>query len=161
VDSVLRLARIGAERPVRVRWKHQLPSNVSLVVRPDGNFEIIQRHGLIALSTSGICGPYRAQQPTTSYPPAEAIPSQYSASIYPNKQTHSDPMGPSTVESTYTLAEDPMIWFSGGQYHVLYDYPDDRVGYHLTSSDGIHNWTDQGWWRQRCRRRGTRCRRRW
>ncbi len=119
-------------------------SNVSLVVRPDGNFEITQRHGLLALSTSGICGPYKAQQPTTTYPSNEAIPSQYSASIYPNRQKHSDPMAPSTVESTYTDAEDPVIWFSGGQYHVLYDYPSDRVGYHLTSTDGIHNWTDQG-----------------
>ena len=119
-------------------------SNVSLVVRPDGNFEITQRHGLIALSTSGICGPYKAQQPTNTYPASEAIPSQYSASIYPNRQKHSDPMGPSTVESTYTVAEDPVIWYSGGQYHVLYDYPGDRVGYHLTSTDGIHNWTDQG-----------------
>ena len=119
-------------------------SNVSLVVRPDGNFEITQRHGLLALSSSGICGPYKAQQPTTTYPSNEAIPSQYSASIYPNRTKHSDPMGPSTVESTYTVAEDPVIWFSGGQYHVLYDYPGDRVGYHLTSSDGIHNWTDQG-----------------
>ena len=119
-------------------------SNVSLVVRPDGNFEITQRHGLIALSTSGICGPYKAQQPTNTYPSNEAIPSQYSASIFPNKQKHSDPMGPSSVESTYSLAEDPVIWFSGGKYHVLYDYPDDRVGYHLTSTDGIHNWTDEG-----------------
>src|SRR4051812_8101987 len=119
-------------------------SNVSLVVRPDGNFEITQRHGLLALSTSGICGPYKAQQPTTTYPSNEAIPSQYSASIYPNRTKHSDPMAPSTVESTYTVAEDPVIWFSGGQYHVLYDYPGDRVGYHLTSTDGIHNWTDQG-----------------
>jgi hypothetical protein len=119
-------------------------SNVSLVVRPDGNFEITQRHGLLALSTNGICGPYKAQQPTNTYPSNEAIPSQYSASIFPNKQKHSDPMGPSTVESTYSLAEDPVIWFSGGQYHVLYDYPDDRVGYHLTSTDGIHNWTDEG-----------------
>lgn len=119
-------------------------SNVSLVVRPDGNFEIIQRHGLIALSTSGICGPYKAQQPTTTYPSSEAIPSQYSASIYPNKQKHADPMAPSTVEATYIVAEDPVIWFSGGQYHVLYDYPGDRVGYHLTSLDGIHDWTDQG-----------------
>ena len=119
-------------------------SNVSLVVRPDGNFEITQRHGLIALSSSGICGPYKAQQPTNTYPSGEAIPSQYSASIYPNRQKHSDPMGPSTVESTYTVAEDPVIWYSGGQYHVLYDYPGDRVGYHLTSTDGIHNWTDQG-----------------
>ena len=42
------------------------------------------------------------------------------------------------------LAEDPVIWYSGGQYHVLYDYPDDRVGYHLTSVDGVHNWTDGG-----------------
>lgn len=119
-------------------------SNVSLVVRPDGNFEITQRHGLIALSTTGICGSYKAQQPTNTYPSSEAIPSQNNASIYPNRQKHTDPMGPSTVESTYTLAEDPVIWFSGGQYHVLYDYPDDRVGYHLTSTDGIHNWTDQG-----------------
>ena len=119
-------------------------SNVSLVVRPDGNFEITQRHGLLALSTTGICGPYKAQQPTNTYPSNEAIPSQYSASIYPNRQKHSDPMAPSTVESTYTVAEDPVIWFSGGQYHVLYDYPGDRVGYHLTSTDGIHNWTDQG-----------------
>jgi hypothetical protein len=119
-------------------------SNVSLVVRPDKNFEITQRHGLIALSTNGICGPYTAQQPTNTYPSSEAIPAASSASIYPNRQKHSDPNGPSTVESTYTLAEDPVIWFSGGQYHVLYDYPDDRVGYHLTSSDGIHDWTDQG-----------------
>jgi hypothetical protein len=119
-------------------------SNVSLVVRPDGDFEIIQRHGLIALSTSGICGPYKAQQPTNTYPSSESIPAQYSASIYPNRQKHLDSMAPSTVESTYTLAEDPVIWFSGGQYHVLYDYPDDRVGYYLSSSDGIHSWTDQG-----------------
>ena len=121
-------------------------SNVSLVVRPDGNFEIIQRHGLIALSTAGICGPYKAQQPTNTYPSSEAIPAANSASIYPNRTKHTtaDHYAPSTVESTYTLAEDPVIWYSGGKYHVLYDYPDDRVGYHLTSVDGIHNWTDEG-----------------
>jgi len=119
-------------------------SNVSLVARPDGNFEIIQRHGLIALSTSGVCGPYKAQQPTNTYPSAEAVPSASSASIYPNKKTHSDPLGPSTAEGTYTLAEDPVIWYSGERYNVLYDYPDDRVGYLLSSTDGIHNWTDQG-----------------
>jgi len=121
-------------------------SNVSLVVRPDGNFEIIQRHGLIALSTTGICGPYKAQQPTNTYPSSEAIPSASAASIYPNrtKHTSADSYAPSSVESTYTLAEDPVIWYSGGQYHVLYDYPDDRVGYHLTSVDGVHDWTDAG-----------------
>ena len=42
------------------------------------------------------------------------------------------------------LAEDPLSGTAAGLYHVLYDYPDDRVGYHLTSRDGIHDWTDQG-----------------
>jgi hypothetical protein len=101
-------------------------------------------HGLIAVSTSGVCGPYTTQQPTNVYPSSEAIPAANAASIYPNRQKHLDSQGPSTVESTYTLAEDPVIWFSGGQYHVLYDYPDDRVGYHLTSTDGVHDWTDRG-----------------
>jgi hypothetical protein len=119
-------------------------SNVSLVARPDGDFEIIQRHGLIALSTVGVCGPYDAQQPTNAYPSNEAIPSASAASIYPNRQKHLDSLAPATVESTYSLAEDPVIWFSGGFYHVLYDYPDDRVGYLLTSTDGIHDWTDRG-----------------
>jgi MYXO-CTERM domain-containing protein len=122
-----------------------MDSNVSLVVRLDGNFEVIQRHGVIALSTAGICGPYKVQQPSNTYPSNQQPPSGL-PSIYPNRQKHTsdDSYAPSTVESTYVLAEDPVIWYSGGQYHVLYDYPDDRVGYHLTSTDGIHNWTDQG-----------------
>jgi MYXO-CTERM domain-containing protein len=122
-----------------------MDSNVSLVVRLDGNFEVIQRHGVIALSTTGICGPYKVQQPSNTYPSNQQPPSGL-PSIYPNRQKHTsdDSYAPSTVESTYVLAEDPVIWYSGGQYHVLYDYPDDRVGYHLTSTDGIHNWTDQG-----------------
>ncbi len=120
-----------------------LDSNVSMVARPDGKFEIVQRHGLIAVA-SAICGPYVMQTPTNTYP-SNQQPSI--ASIYPNRSKHSsaDPYAPSTVESTYSLAEDPVIWYSGGQYHVLYDYPDDRVGYHLTSVDGVHDWTDGGY----------------
>jgi hypothetical protein len=64
--------------------------------------------------------------------------------IYPYRKAHLDSMAPSSVEDTCINPEDPVIWYSGGQYHVLYDYPNDRVGYHLTSPDGIHNWTDQG-----------------
>jgi hypothetical protein len=122
-----------------------MDSNVSLVVRPDGNFEVIQRHGVLALSTTGICGPYKVQQSSNTYPSNQQPPSGL-PSIYPNRQKHAsdDTYAPSSLESTYVLAEDPVIWYSGGQYHVLYDYPDDRVGYHLTSTDGIHNWTDQG-----------------
>jgi hypothetical protein len=119
-----------------------LDSNVSLVARADGKFEIVQRHGLIGLAST-ICGPYLLQTPTNTYPSNQQ---PTIASIYPNRTRHSsaDPSAPATVESTYGLAEDPVIWYSGGQYHVLYDYPDDRVGYHLTSVDGIRNWTDGG-----------------
>jgi hypothetical protein len=122
-----------------------LESNVSLVVRPDGNFQIIQRHGIIALSTTGILGPYKVQRPTTTYAAAEKPPANF-PTVYPvrGKHTTADPYAPSTVENMATFAEDPLIWYSGGQYHVVYDYPDDKVGYHLTSPDGIHDWTDQG-----------------
>lgn len=119
-------------------------SNVSIVVRPDGNFESIQRHGLIALSTTGVCGPYKAQQPTNTYPSEMAVPAASKASVFPNRQKHLDPLAPSRVEATYIVAEDPVIWHSGGLYHVMYGYPGDRVGYHLTSVDGITNWTDRG-----------------
>jgi hypothetical protein len=130
---------------VRLSGDTHIESNVSLVVRPDGNFEIIQRHGIIALSTTGIMGPYKVQKPTLKYSAAET-PAASLPSIFPNRQKHTtaDPNAPKTVENTATYAEDPLIWYSGGLYHVVYDYPDDRVGYHLSSPDGIHNWEDRG-----------------
>ena len=85
------------------------------------------------------------QRPTTKYSVAETPPANF-PTVYPVRQKHTtaDPYAPSTVENMATYAEDPLIWYSGGQYHVVYDYPDDKVGYHLTSPDGIHDWTDQG-----------------
>jgi len=120
-----------------------LESNISFVVRPDGNYEIIQRHGIIAISTTGLLGPYKVQQPTTTYASGQTPPSNL-ATIYPNRPKHLSSLAPQTPESVYVYAEDPIIWYSGGQYHVIYNYPDDRVAYHLTSPDGIHGWIDQG-----------------
>jgi hypothetical protein len=120
-----------------------LESNISFVVRPDGNYEIIQRHGIIAISTTGLLGPFKVQQPTTTYASGQTPPSNL-ATIYPNRPKHLSSLAPQSPESVYVYAEDPIIWYSGGQYHVIYDYPDDRVAYHLTSPDGIHGWTDQG-----------------
>ncbi len=125
-----------------------LDSNVSIVARPDGQFEIVQRRGMIGLA-SNVCGPYKLQQPTNTYPSDQQPPADI-PSIYPDRKKHTDPLvgtpngPPATPQPTYTWAEDPVIWFSGGKYHVLYDYPIDRVGYHLTSLDGIQNWTDEG-----------------
>ena len=42
-------------------------ANLSLVVRPDGNFLIAPRFGAMLLSTGGITGPYKVQGPSV-YP---------------------------------------------------------------------------------------------
>jgi hypothetical protein len=40
--------------------------------------------------------------------------------------------------------EDPVIWFSGGRYHLVVNNWSERKAYHLTSTDGISNWTYRG-----------------
>ena len=45
----------------------RLGSNMSIMVRPDGNFEIVQRSGLVLISTNGVMGPYAVQGPS-AYP---------------------------------------------------------------------------------------------
>ncbi|HLP01699.1 MAG TPA: glycoside hydrolase family protein [Opitutaceae bacterium] len=89
------------------------PSNWSIVARPEGGFLIVTRHGLILLSTGGIMGPYKVQGKT----------------IYPDL--------PGLDLDT---AEDPVIWYSGGRYHIVVNWWNARKAYHLTSTDGIHDW---------------------
>jgi MYXO-CTERM domain-containing protein len=110
-------------------------SNVSLTVRHDGRFQIVQRHGLIAIADT-LCGPYEMQKPTWTYPAAN-LPTI--DSIYPRRTSI-----PGVQNPTYAWEEDPHIWISGGVYHVLYAGSGDRVGYHLYSPDGINDWTDNG-----------------
>src|SRR5262245_16360893 len=111
-------------------------SNVSIVARADGKFEIVQRHGFIAIADT-LCGPYRMQKPTWTYPQAN-LPNV--DSIYPKRTSI-----PGVTNPTYGWEEDPHIWYSAGTYHVIYSGSQDRVGYHLYSSDGITNWKDNGY----------------
>jgi hypothetical protein len=95
-----------------------LSSNMSIMVRPDGNFEIVQRSGLVLISTNGVMGPYAVQGP----------------SVYPR-----------TIDGQPVRnLEDPVVWFSGGLYHIVVNSWSARKAYHLTSTDGIHNWTLRG-----------------
>ena len=111
-------------------------SNVSLVARADGKFEIVQRHGFIAIANT-ICGPYLMQKPTWTYPQAN-LPNV--DSIYPNRTSI-----PGVTNPTYGWEEDPHIWYSGGVYHVIYSGSEDRVGWHVYSTDGLTNWKDGGY----------------
>jgi hypothetical protein len=88
-------------------------SNVSIMARPDGNFEFVPRDGRIFFSDKGILGPYK-------------------------------PQGGSVFPSRIPNLEDPCIWYSGGLYHIVVNSWSTRKAYHLTSRDGIHDWTNRG-----------------
>jgi MYXO-CTERM domain-containing protein len=40
--------------------------------------------------------------------------------------------------------EDPVVWCSGGQYHLVANMYNARKANHFTSADGIHNWVNNG-----------------
>ena len=92
-------------------------SNVAIMVRPDGDFQIVPRSGAILISKSGILGPYKIQGPSI-YPSIPGIPQHD--------------------------LEDPVIWFSGGLYHIVMNCWSDRRAFHLTSPNGIDHWTNRG-----------------
>jgi hypothetical protein len=95
-------------------------SNVSVMARPDGGFEIVQRSGQILVSTAGILGPYKVM----------------GDSIYRGL--------PGMPQNDMRAFEDPAIWHSGGWYHILVNHWRDRRAYHLISRDGVTKWRFQG-----------------
>jgi hypothetical protein len=88
------------------------------MARPDGGFMIVPRSGAILISKEGILGPYTVQGP----------------SVYP-KTIDGQPV---------RNLEDPVVWYSGGLYHIVVNSWSARKAYHLTSTDGINNWTLRG-----------------
>jgi len=92
-------------------------SNVSIMVRPDGDYMIVPRSGAILISKDGILGPYTVQ----------------GASIYPK-----------VAGLPLRDLEDPVVWYGGGLYHIVVNGWSDRKAYHITSVDGINNWTFRG-----------------
>ena len=92
-------------------------SNASIMVRPDGNFMIVPRSGAILLGKNDILGPYTVQGPSV-YPSVAGLPLRN--------------------------LEDPVVWYSGGLYHIVVNSWSDRKAYHITSPDGINHWTFRG-----------------
>jgi hypothetical protein len=92
-------------------------SNMSVMVRPDGGFEIVPRSGAILISKTGILGPYTVQGP----------------SVYPK-----------IAGLLQENLEDPVVWYSGGLYHIVVNSWSNRKAFHLTSVDGINDWKYQG-----------------
>ncbi len=95
-------------------------SNEIILPRPDGRFEMFGRAGVIMISDQGILGPY-VQQGSKIYPGIAGMPQHLLGSL-----------------------EDPVLWYSGGLYHLTVNNWSDRKAYHLTSKDGINDWTYRG-----------------
>jgi hypothetical protein len=91
-------------------------SNVTPMLRPDGEYMIVQRSGVVMKSKS-IIGPYEPQGP----------------SIYPSVQG-----------LTRVNLEDPVVWHSGGLYHIVVNSWSARKAYHITSKDGVTGWKLRG-----------------
>jgi hypothetical protein len=92
-------------------------SNMAIFLRPDGKFSMIAREGAIGISENGILGPYKLQ----------------GNSIYPTIR-----------DMPHYNLEDPVMWFSGGLYHIVVNCWSERKAYHLTSKNGIDDWTNRG-----------------
>jgi hypothetical protein len=95
-------------------------SNVNIVERPGGGFLMIQRSGQVLVSEKNLLGPYKVT----------------GDSIYRGL--------PGLPQSNLERLEDPVIWHSGGWYHVLVNHWEQRRAYHLISRDGISGWKFQG-----------------
>ena len=87
--------------------------NVCIMLRPDGRYEAIQRNGVIGISDN-VLGPYTVSN-SAVWPQVSGLPKDW--------------------------LEDPVMWYSGDHYHVVVNKWDTRKAYHLTSKDGINNWT--------------------
>lgn len=96
--------------PVRLN-----PSNLSIMVRPDGDFMATERSGRIYINNAadGILGPYR----------------MVSERVFPAGIVH---------------LEDPVLFYAGGLYHIVVNSYSTRKAYHLTSKDGITGWVNRG-----------------
>ncbi len=88
--------------------------NLSFLERPDGSFLMVSKHGIIMISTSGLTGSYKVQ----------------GNSVFPQAYDGSN--------------EDPVIWYSGGQYHIVANWFTARKSLHLVSADGVNNWKNMG-----------------
>jgi hypothetical protein len=93
-----------------------LTSNFTLTVGPDNRFWATSRGGCV-MDSDQVVGPYKVE----------------TDSVLPNLESNDN-----------NDAEDEVIWYSGGYYHIVYNYWDVQRAYHIMSKDGITSWKSTG-----------------
>lgn len=93
-----------------------LSSNFTFTVGADGRFWATSRSGCVMVGDQ-VLGPYVVQ----------------TDSVLPNLENNDN-----------GDAEDEVIWYSGGYYHIVYNYWNVQRAYHIMSKDGVHGWMNTG-----------------
>ena len=99
----------------KLKGKELCRSNISIMVRPDGDYMIVASSGQVFISKAadGILGPYKS-------------------------------MGPSVFPKGIPDLEDPVVFYSGDLYQIVVNSWSTRKAYHLSSKDGKHDWVNRG-----------------
>jgi hypothetical protein len=93
-----------------------LSSNATFTLGPDNRYWGTSRAGCM-MSSDKIIGPYKLLTNDTL---------------------------PDLEHGDNQQAEDEVIWYSGGYYHIVWNYWNVQRAYHIMSKDGINNWTSTG-----------------
>jgi hypothetical protein len=91
-------------------------SNFTFTVGHDNRFWATSRAGCV-MDSDQVLGPYKIE----------------TDSVLPNLENNDN-----------HDAEDECIWYSGGYYHIVFNYWPVQRAYHIMSKDGITNWTSTG-----------------
>ena len=93
-----------------------LSSNFTFTVGPDNRFWATSRAGCV-MDSNQVLGTYKVE----------------TDSVLPNLENNDN-----------GDAEDEVIWYSGGYYHIVYNYWNVQRAYHIMSKDGLTKWTSTG-----------------
>jgi hypothetical protein len=93
-----------------------LSSNFTFTVGPDNRLWATSRGGCV-MDSDQVLGTYKVE----------------TNSVLPNLENNDN-----------GNAEDEVIWYSGGYYHIVYNYWNVQRAYHIMSKDGVTNWTSTG-----------------
>jgi MYXO-CTERM domain-containing protein len=91
-------------------------SNFTFTVGHDNRFWATSRAGCV-MDSDQVLGPYKIE----------------TDSVLPNLENNDN-----------HDAEDECIWYSGGYYHIVFNYWPVQRAYHIMSKDGINSWTSTG-----------------
>ena len=94
----------------------ELSSNFTFTVGPNNRFWATSRAGCV-MDSDQVLGTYKVE----------------TDSILPNLENGRN-----------NDAEDEVIWYSGGYFHIVYNYWSVQRAYHLMSKDGITKWQSTG-----------------